>query len=293
MRCALTCGEVLEEKMTTSLQRLARTSLFVLLGLGAPTVTLTVNAETVRIAGTGAALGTLERLASEYRKRQPGFRYEVIPGLGSGGGLKALAKGAIQVALVSRPLQPEERAADLVEVEYGRTPFVVVTAKPGVRSISSAELVDLYGSVSARWPDGTPVRPVLRPASDVDSSLLANLSPGMKAALAAAMAREGMVIATTDRESADAIEKLPGAIGTSSLALLLSEGRRLTALAIDGVQPSVKTLADGSYPHAKAMSMVVRRAPQEWTAKFLDFIASGDGRRILVETGHVLPPSRR
>jgi phosphate transport system substrate-binding protein len=279
--------------MKPSLFRRARFALFAWFACCALSMPLAGSAETVRIGGTGAALGTMERLALEFRKRQPDFSYEVIPNLGSGGGLKALAKGAIQIAVLSRPLKPEERAADLVVVEYGRTPFVAVTAKPGVKGISRAQLADLYASPQARWPDGSPVRPVLRPATDIDSELLAQISPEMKAALAAAMAREGMVVAATDRESADAVEKLPGAVGTSSLALLLSEGRHLTPLAIDGIQPSVRTLADGSYPHAKAMSMVVHRNAPAATAKFLAFVASAEGRRVLVETGHVpSPPSR-
>jgi phosphate transport system substrate-binding protein len=277
--------------MKPSLFRRARFALSALLVGCLLSLPIAGKAETVRIGGTGAALGTMERMALEFRKRQPDFSYEVIPNLGSGGGLKALAKGAIQIAVMSRPMSPEERSADFVVVEYGRTPFVVVTAKSGIKSISRAQLVDLYGVVQARWPDGSPVRPVLRPATDIDSELLAQLSPEMKPALASAMAREGMVVAATDRESADAIEKLPGAVGTSSLALLLSEGRRLTPLAIDGVQPSVRTLADGSYPYAKTMSMVVHRNPPAATGKFLAFVASDEGRRVLVETGHV-PPAK-
>jgi phosphate transport system substrate-binding protein len=279
--------------MNRSLVWRARYALFALLGLGGLSLPLAGSAESVRIGGTGAALGTMERLAVEYRKRQPDFSYEIIPNLGSGGGLKALAKGAIQIAVMSRPLKPEERNADFVTIEYGRTPFVVVTARAGVKGITRAQLAEIYGSPLARWPDGAPARPVLRPATDVDSDLLAGMSPAIKAALASAMAREGMVVAATDRESADSIEKLPGAIGTSSLALLLSEGRRLTPLAIDGIEPSAKTLADGSYPYAKAMAMIVQRNPPAATSKFLAFVASADGRRVLVETGHVLPAAGR
>lgn len=279
--------------MRLSLFRRARRVLFALLGLAGLAVPPAGIAETVRIGGTGAALGTMERLAGEYRKRQPDFAYEVIPNLGSGGGLKALARGAIQIAVMSRPLKPEEVNADFVAVEYGRSPFVVVTAKPGVKGITRAQLAELYGNPQARWPDGGPARPVLRPATDVDSDLLAGMSPEIKAALASAMAREGMVVAATDRESADAIEKLPGAFGTSTLALLLSEGRRLTPLAIDGIEPSARTLADGRYPYAKAMAMIVRRSPPAATAKFLSFVASPDGRRILAESGHLLPTASR
>ena len=154
----------------------------------------------------------IERLAGELKRRDPSFAFEVLTNLGSGGGVKALAKGAIQLAVVSRPLKPEESNPNLRVVEYARTPFVLVTAKPGVTALSAAQVAALYGR-QARWPDGSPVRLVLRPAVDIDHALLAGLSPAMPAVLADALAREGMVVTATDREAADAVERLPGAIG--------------------------------------------------------------------------------
>lgn len=251
---------------------------------------VTANAaETLRIGGTGAALGTMERLAADLRKRDPSFTYEILPNLGSGGGLKALVKGAIQMAVISRPLKQEEHNADLVATEYGRSPFVIVTAKPGVSNIGLAQLVDLYADKGAKWPDGSSVRLVLRPRSDIDAELLASFSPEMNAALQSAMLREGMVVAATDRESADAVIRLPGAVGTSSLSLLLTENRRLTPLAINGVQPTVANLERGAYPYGKSMSVVVRKPLSPATEQFLKFLSSETGRRILVETGHALP----
>lgn len=248
------------------------------------------QAETVRIGGTGAALGSMERLAGELRKRDPSFAFEVLTNLGSGGGVKALAMGALQIAVVSRPLRPDELRPDLRVIEYARTPFVLVTAKTGVSALSAAQVAALYGR-QARWPDGTPVRLVLRPAVDVDHSVLAGVSPAMPAVLADALAREGMVVAATDREAADAVERLPGALGTSSLALVISENRRLTPLAIDGVPPSPQTLADGRYPYGKTLALVVPARPTPMTVRFLDFLASADGRRILAETGHQALPA--
>lgn len=273
--------------MKLSSLRRGLAALFCLAGLAGPAA-----AETVRIGGTGAALGTIERLAAELKKRQPDFAYEVIPNLGSDGGLKALARGAVQVAVMSRPFRPQERSDDFVATEYGRTPFVVATAKPGVAGLSRAQLAEFLANRQARWPDGSPVRLVLRPASDIDAGLLASFSPEVKAALQQAMAREGMVVAASDRECADAIERLPGALGPSSLALLLSERRRLKPLAIDGVQPTVRAVEDGSYPYYKTNSIVVRRNASPMTERFLAFLASDEGRRILTDTGHALPARR-
>lgn len=249
------------------------------------------RAEPIRLGGTGSALGTMQKLAEAFGRVQPQFALTIVPNLGSSGGLKALRDGLVQIAATSRPLKPEEAAAGLSAVEYGRTAFVLATSKAGVDGLSLAQVADIYSGRQSRWEDGTPIRLVLRPASDGDTALLGGFSAQVKEALAAAMSREGMVVAMTDQDSADGIERLPGGLGTSSLALLRAEGRRLHALAIDGVRPSVASVADGSYPHAKPMYLVTKGVASPSVAQFLAFVGSPEGRRILTETGHVLPPA--
>ena len=257
-----------------------------LLGLAAATLLLTpVRAETVRLGGTGAALGSMHLLAQAYRKIDPTFQIDVVPNLGSSGGLKALANGATQVAVISRPLKPDESAAGLHAFEYGRTAFVLASMKDDLRSLSLADIASLYAGKQGKWSDGQPVRLVLRPASDGDTALLASFSPEIKQALAAAMAREGMVSAMTDQDSADAIEKLPGGLGTSSLALLLSEQRRARAIAIDGVEPTVANVASGRYPYFKPLYLVVKADAPSGAMQFLAFVGSSAGRRILTSVG--------
>src|SRR6185503_5838146 len=117
----------------------------------------------IKIGGTGNALGTMRALGDAYSKRNPGAKVTVLPSLGSGGGIKAVADGAIDIGVSSRPLKEEERQLGLVENEYARTPFVfAVPAKSKVIAISSGQLADLYSGRTEAWPDGNRVRLVLR-----------------------------------------------------------------------------------------------------------------------------------
>lgn len=244
-------------------------------------------AQTVRAGGTGSALGTIHLLGEAYKKSHPQFTLELVSSLGTGGGIKALDKGAIQIALLARPLSQEETARGLQAFEYARTPFVIATGKKGLSGLSLSEIADIYGGRKASWPDGTPIRLVLRPASDADTTFLGSFSPPVKHAVAQALARDGMIVAVTDQDSASEILRLPGALGTSTLALILSERRALYALPIDGVAPSVKSLANGTYPYARSLYLATKGTPPEAVAHFIDFIRSAEGRRILSENGHV------
>lgn len=267
-----------------------RRSALAWLGVLVCTIAMPARAETIRLGGTGSAMGTMQRLGQAYQKLDPSFTLEVVPNLGSTGGLKALRGGATQLAAISRPLKPDELAAGLQGVDYGRTPFVLATSKPGVQGLSLRDVADLYAGRRTQWADGAPVRLVLRPASDGDSAQLAMFSDDVKAALALALGREGMVIGLTDQEAVDAIERLPGALGTASMALLLSERRRAVPLAIDGVEPTLANLASGRYPHAKTMTLVMRPDAAPATRNFVAFVTSEPGRKLLAEMGH-LPPA--
>ena len=217
------------------------------------------------------------------------FSLEVVPNLGSSGGLKAVERGAIDFAVTSRALTSEEIARGHVGVEYGRTPFVLATARNDVSGLTLRQIADIYGGRVSQWPDGTPVRIVLRPANDTDTAILAAFSAAIKEGLSHAMGRSGMIIAITDQDSANEIGRIKGALGTSSLALILAEKRPLFTVPIEGVKPTAKTIQDGSYPYYKSVFIVTRGKMPESVARFVAFTQSREGRRILAETGHWVP----
>jgi phosphate transport system substrate-binding protein len=247
-------------------------------------------ADAIRIGGSGSTLGTMQLLADAFAKQDPEFRAAIVPNLGSSGGIRALAAGAIGLAATSRPLRDAERKLGLAEIEYGRTPFVfAVTTRSMVTAITLRQLADIYGGKTASWPDGTPIRIVLRPASDIDTDMVKGVSPELRQALSVAEQRPGVAFSVTDQDAANDIEKIPGAIGPSSLALILSEKRSLRALKLEGVEPTAGNIASGVYRYHKRMFLVIGAKRPPAVQRFIAFIRSPAGRRILTQTGHWIP----
>lgn len=241
-----------------------------------------VHAGEILVGGSGATLGGAQRLAEAYAAHHPEGTIKVLPSMGSSGGIKAVAAGAIQIALSTRPLKPAETAAGLVSIAYATTPFVFATSKGTAASaITTAELAEMFTGRRDRWPDGGRVRLVLRPASDSDNDVIGAISPAMSAALAAAHQRPGMAYGITDQETATLIETVPGAIGPSTLALIVAEGRDLKALALDGVAADAP-----EYPLHKPMFIVTSPHTSAEAQRFVAFFASAEGREILARTGH-------
>lgn len=247
-------------------------------------------AEELRIGGTGSALGTMRLLGQAFTKRNPDVTFTIVPNLGSGGGIKALVGGALDLALISRPMNDDERKLGLTETFYGCTPFVfAVSAKLKVNEITRPQLADIYAGKTQNWPDGTPIRLVLRPVSDIDTQMIKNLSPEIGRALSAAEQRPGVAFAVTDQDAGAEIERLPGAIGPTSIAVISSEKFSIKPLKLDGVEPTLKNLASGAYPYQKRMFFVAGVKQSAAAQRFVAFVQSRNGQQILVQTGHVLP----
>lgn len=244
-------------------------------------------ADTMKIGGTGGAMGTIKALTEAFKKSHSGDEVILIPGLGSGGARRALLGGAIEIAVTSKPGKKLEKLEGAMATVYGRTPFVFATSiKNPASSLTTQELVDIWNGKRITWPDGRRLRLILRPESDSDTDVLKSISPTMAEAVKNALSRQGMRMAVTDGDSADAMESIQGALGTSTLALIFSEKRALKALVLDGVTPSPKAIADGSYPYFKSMYVVTRPSPSGLAQQFVSFVFSAQGRSILEQIGY-------
>jgi phosphate transport system substrate-binding protein len=247
-------------------------------------------AEELRIGGTGNALGTMRLLGEAFVRLHPEHKVVVLPSIGSSGAIKAVPRGALDVGVSARPLNEAEKAAGVVAIEYARTPTVLAVSRgAAVREVTRDQLVAIFAGTLTRWPDGTPIRPVLRQPGDDNTRQLKSLTPLMEQALGAAEQRAGLPFAVIDQEAADKIETIPGAIGVTALSLILSEERGLRPLALDGVEPSVSNAAAGSYPLSKRFFVIVRPEPAPAVRSFVEFLRSAPAREILARTGHWLP----
>jgi phosphate transport system substrate-binding protein len=242
-------------------------------------------AEMIRISGTGGAMETMRILGEAFRKNNPEIRVEIMPGMGSSGSIKAVLAGRLEIGLSGRTLNGEERDQGAVETRYAKTPFVFAVNR--TLKITGLTLEGVAGIYAGKrdWEGGKRIRLVLRSPEDSDVPVLKGMSPAMSAAADIALRREGMIVATTDHDAADAIETVPGAFGGTTLSLVVSEKRALRVLALDGVVPSVRTMADRSYPYSKTFFMVTRKNPPVAVQRFIDFVRSPAGSAILSKNG--------
>jgi ABC-type phosphate transport system substrate-binding protein len=125
------------------------------------------GAQTVRIGGTGAATALMQSLGSAFSENSED-PVDVIPSLGTNGAIRAVAAGALDIAVSGRALTPQEEAAGLVVLSTMRTPFGFLSSRsnpPGLATSDIAALFDagrrthdLAGRLSAAHRDASAQR---------------------------------------------------------------------------------------------------------------------------------------
>jgi len=246
------------------------------------------QADSIKIGGTGTGLGTMKLMAQEFNKSRPDAQLIVTPSLGSTGAIRAVLAGALDIGISARPVTPEESKQGALARAYARTPLVIATgAKNNSAGLTLAQLVEIYSGKVTRWPDGSPIRIVVRPDADADTIAMRTFSAEMDRAITAALARKGLRMAATDQDNADALEKLPGSLGTTTLTQIVTEKRALRSLALDGVTPTLQSLAAGRYRYFKTLHLITARNPSPLAKGFVAFIRSPAGQAVLARSGNL------
>ncbi len=247
------------------------------------------SAETLVIGGTGGALAAIRLVGDAYQKLHPDIKVIVPKSLGSGGGIKAVLKGKIDIGLSGRALKKKELNAGAVSIAYARSPFLLGIS--GVdhadTKLSSKDIEAIYSRRQKKWGNGYDIRFVFRPASDSDTVLLLEWFPNLDSDLAEARKRRGAVITETDQTAMDTAERVKGSITTATLSAIVSENRDIHPITIDGVAPTLENVRSGQHKWFKEFLLVTGKVQSDKAKAFISFIRSAAGQKILESTGNV------
>lgn len=246
------------------------------------------SAETVNIGGSGSGLGLARKITEAMAHEEPDFSARIMPSLGTTGGLRALSDGALHVAIAARPLTPDEQKKGLVEAACFLTPYAFITSASEITGIGQAEIVSFYENSSAIWPGGMPVRVLLRPMSDGSVPYLANMIPGLGAAMSRARERREIPIATTDQDNVEMAMSVPGSLTAAPLTQLLTEAPFLRRLTLDGTVASLETMKTGQYPAGLRLCWVTSKARSIGADRFIDWLKRSTNTEFLARFGATL-----
>jgi phosphate transport system substrate-binding protein len=239
------------------------------------------------LAGSGSNLPLSRRLLDAFVAARPQSAVRLYDSIGSGGGVRAVRDGAVDVGLVSRELNSSERGDDIVWLPYAKT-SVVLIAHPGVFSpgLTPAAILDLFSGRKTTFADGTRAVVLLREPGDSSHDALERVWPEFGAACRASYAKRRLEVVFSDRVLLQKVAETPGAMGLSD--------RGQVGLAAPGLQSLIVGAGGDGAPAEKVLAFVVSNPPPEPVREFLKFVFLGEGQRVIAEAGYApLPPREK
>ena len=97
-------------------------------------------------------------------------------------------------------------------------------------------------------------------------------------------ARPDVPVASTDQDNAELAQSLSGSFVQAGLSQIVTEKRKLQLVPIDGVEPSLANLENGTYPYEKPFYMVFKSGNRNAEA-LIKFLHSKAGLDALRGTG--------
>ncbi|MHC1725699.1 MAG: PstS family phosphate ABC transporter substrate-binding protein [Syntrophobacteraceae bacterium] len=245
---------------------------------------------TVVFAGSGACLPIIRLLAEEFMRTHPGTDIEVPSSIGSRGGIRACAAGAVSVGLISRNLEANELNLGLTVVPFART-AVVLGVHPSVSEdgITHEDIIDIYKGIKSRWADGQEIIVLTREPRDSAIEAMGRVSPLFMKAYNESHQAKRWTILFTDAQMNSAIMDTPGSIGLTDSGSIVTERLNIKTLTINGVFPTSESVRSGKYPLFKDLSFVFSKERLSGQARaFMEFVHSEDGKGIIEQSGYLL-----
>ncbi|MBI3445296.1 MAG: substrate-binding domain-containing protein [Magnetospirillum sp.] len=249
------------------------------------------QAQTVRAAGTGIGIALVRILAESYERDHPGAKILVPESVGTGGAIKGLESGKIDVGILARPLAAGE-VEQGVAITLCRTALVFFTsaARKDV-SLTRQDLPALFTASLPAFAAGE-VRMLLRPPTDTGFIRLVESFPELSPVIAAAREARGANLALTDQDAMDAVEASRSLVAFGAMAPLLAEKRKLSVIALDGITPGIAGLENGRYPYFLPVVLALGSKSSEGARRFLDYAVSAAAAPVLRANG-CLPATAR
>jgi phosphate transport system substrate-binding protein len=245
-------------------------------------------AESIVIKGSTTVLPIAQAALEAYMKKNPGVQISLSGG-GSGEGIKALIDKTTDIATSSREIKKEE--VTLAETK-GVKPVTHVVAydaiipvvhpKNKVTNLSIDQLSQIYQGKITNWKEvgGTDLKIVVI-SRDSSSGTFESwdhfiMKKARVTPQAQMLASNGAIVT--------AVSKNRYAIGYLGMGYV---NKSLKPLPVDGVKASVETALSKKYPLSRELYMYTDGEPAGEAAKFIAFVKSADGQKIVAREGFV------
>lgn len=236
----------------------------------------------VTMAGSTSMEKLANAAAESFMEANPGVTV-TAEFTGSSAGVEAVSAGSVDIGNSSRALKDSEKEAGVVENIVAIDGIaVVVDPANTVTGLTKQQLTDIYTGVVKNWSE----------VGGQDSVIIVvgrEAGSGTRGAFEEILEVEDACTYANELDSTGAVmakvASTPGAIGYVSLDVI---DESVTAVALDGVEPTVDNIKSGSYFLSRPFVMATKgeisqqsEAVQAW----FNYLASEEGKEVITAVG--------
>jgi phosphate transport system substrate-binding protein len=254
----------------------------------------------IQIKGSDTMVNLGQAWAEAFMKANPTVSVAVTGG-GSGTGIAALLSNTCDIAELSRELKPEEIT---MAREKGFEPRQVTVALDGlavvvhpdnpIHQLTLEQLEAVFSGAMTNWRQvGGADLPIVVLSREVNSGTHVYfkehvLRRGQKESQVEFAANALML--SSSQAIADEVAQNPGAIGYYGMGYITPREKAL-AIARDAVSPyvdpTIANVVNNTYPISRPLLMVTRGEPKGLAARFVDYVLSAAGQKIVAKIDFV------
>lgn len=252
--------------------------------------------------GSDTMVNLAQAWAEAYKKVAPNVEVEVSGG-GSGVGIAALIKGTVDIANASRDMKPSE--IEQARKNTGKTPkeFIVgydalavyVHKDNPLDEITVEQLAEIYaeGGKITKWSDLGVKIPSVQDDTIVRVSRQSS-SGTYEFFREHILNNRDFKLGSRDmngsKEVVELVGTTPTAIGYSGMAYATPKVKMLKVAQKKGepaYPPTVENVLSKKYPIARSLNMYTLGEPEGEVKKYIDWILSPEGQKIVHDIGYV------
>jgi len=244
--------------------------------------------DTLTIAGSTTVLPISQLCSEKFMDANPEINISVRGG-GSGVGIAAIIDGTIDIADSSRPIKNKElllakqKGRSLKEIAVARDGLaIIVNPSNPVKNLTPEQIRDIYTGKIDNWKTvGGPNLAIVVVSRDTSSGTYESFGTLV---LKGAKLKEGAIMTASSKAVATTVEETPGAIGYIGVGFISDE---LKVLSVNGLTASKESVRNGTYKFNRFLYMYVNGEPKGNVKKFIDFVLSEAGQKLVEEAGYV------
>jgi phosphate transport system substrate-binding protein len=258
-----------------------------------PSNAATCTAGSITAGGSTALQPVVEKAANDYKGLCPGSTISVQGG-GSGTGLTQVAAGTFNIG--NSDVTAEEKldataAATLVNHNIAVQGWVMVNnpGVTGVTNLTTQQAVDIWTGKITNWNQipGGPSQEIvliLRPASSGTRATFKKIVLGGKDEASGQALTEDSNGAVTQ-----AVKSTPGGTSVIGFAYYQANKAGLTGLQLDGIDPTVDNMTNGTYKLQAVGHAYTKGTPSGLTDSFIQYLLSPYVQQVTLPSLYYAP----